>query len=143
MVTLLLEAPREAVSPPPVSLPTGLHRILLIDDEPQVLAVLSRLLRGHALVTASSGAEALEVLEKQTHFDVILCDVMMPGLTGVEVYEAIEQRWPQLSPRFAFMSGGAFTPATIGFLNSFPGRVLEKPFQPDEVRALVRLLAEV
>lgn len=142
VVTLLLDAAPEAVSPPRASLPTGLQRILLIDDEPQVLAVLSRLLRGHALVTAVSGSEALEVLEKRTHFDAILCDVMMPGLTGVEVYEAIEQRWPELSPRFAFMSGGAFTPATIGFLNRFPGRVLEKPFHPDEVRALLRLLTQ-
>ena len=143
VVTLQLDVAQEPIRAPRGSLPTGTWRILLIDDEPQVLAVLSRLLRGHALVTASSGSEALQALEKQTRFDAILCDVMMPGLTGVEVYEAIAQRWPELSPRFAFMSGGAFTPATIGYLNQFPGRVLEKPFHPDEVRTLVRLLTEV
>ncbi|NMO18541.1 response regulator [Pyxidicoccus fallax] len=112
-------------------------RVLVVDDEPRVLDMLKRLLRGHELVTASNGREALERLRADTSFDVILCDLMMPELTGVDVYQAVRERWPGLHERIVFITGGAFTPETQRFLQQVGNRVLTKPFEPAHLRELV------
>lgn len=72
-------------------------------------------------------------------FGVLLCDVMMPEMTGIELAEHIELRWPELERRIiVFMTGGALAPTLNAFVTA-PGRLLlTKPFGSDEVRAMVR-----
>ncbi|MFO0726622.1 MAG: NADAR domain-containing protein [Myxococcota bacterium] len=139
---ILAEPPRPAASAPTKASADRKLRVLVVDDEPQVLTVLGRLLRNHPLIAAASGAEALQILEKDADFDAVLCDVMMPGMTGPELYQLIEARWPALAPRVVFMSGGAFTPQTTAFLAQNGDRVLEKPFQPEDVRGVLAKVAE-
>ena len=125
---------------PPVRAPappcTG-KRVLAVDDEPRVLEMLKRLLRGHELVTAPNGREALERLRADTGFDLILCDLMMPELTGVDVYNTVRDTWPGLQERIVFLTGGAFTPETQRFLQQVGNRLLTKPFEPAHLRELV------
>ncbi len=68
-------------------------RILVVDDTPAIRDLLARRLvrDGHAVVTAASGTEALDLAEA-TPFDLVLLDVMMPGLSGVEVLHRLKRR---------------------------------------------------
>jgi len=79
--------------------------------------------------TASSAAQALEILRRGTHpFHVVLCDLMMPQMNGIDFYRAVANLLPELVERFVFMTGGAFTPWAAEFLESSHRPCLEKPF---------------
>src|SRR5262249_19649222 len=85
-------------------------RILVIDDEPLLLAAVCRIIEPRHHVTAvSSGAAALELLHGGERFDVILCDLMMPEMNGVELYALVSAHEPELCRRIVFMTGGAVT----------------------------------
>jgi CheY-like chemotaxis protein len=112
-------------------------RILIVDDEESLRASLSRALRGdHDVVMASNGREALVLLAAQ-HFDVILCDLMMPELTGMDVHAELSRTDPATADRMVFMTGGAFTPHARDFLDRVPNAYFEKPFDIRELRPLI------
>jgi len=116
-------------------------RILVVDDEPLISAALKRALREHFVEVASSGRDAVQIIEaKQGGFDLVFCDLMMPDLTGMDVYEWTKARHPRLERSFVFMTGGIFTPRAQTFLQQIKGSAptLEKPFDLDRVRGFVR-----
>ena len=112
-------------------------RVLVVDDEPTICTVLRRMLRGHEVVTAGSGAEALQVLKQDQGFDVILCDLMMPDVSGMALFRRVSARDPDLARRMVFMTGGACTPRARAFLEEASRAVLHKPFSLEQVRSLV------
>ena len=112
-------------------------RILLVDDEPSVVRALQRALREHDLVVAFSGVEAIEVLDSGQEFDLIFCDLMMAQLSGMEVFDIVRRRFPDLLDRFIFMTGGAFTQQAKDFLSGVSNPVVEKPFDIRALRLLV------
>ncbi len=131
----------------PTPVPVGRGRgaqVLVIDDEPGVGRALARMLGGqHQATVVDSGQEALERLLSGVPFDVIFCDLMMPGLSGMDLYERMQELRPGLAGRFIFMTGGAFTPRARGFLERIPNGWIEKPFEPQQiVRLLGRVLRE-
>lgn len=139
---LLLKAasPREAREEKPTQrAPGGIRarRILVIDDEPRISEGLALLLEGHSVDSAISGDVGLRKLADDQAYDLVLCDINMPGTTGVDVYAAVEQRWPLLARKFAFMTGGTFAPRARAFLESSSLPVLEKPFQSGRVEELL------
>ena len=71
-------------------------------------------------------------------FDAILCDLMMPVMSGMELFEHVSTSMPELVERIVFVSGGAFTPEAKAFLERVPNARIDKPFQSMNVRALVR-----
>jgi CheY-like chemotaxis protein len=123
---------------------TNRARILIIDDEPLLGQTLRFAFQDkHDVEVASSGREALERLANDAAFDLVLCDLMMPDVSGEHVYRAVSERAPGLLPRFVFMTGGAFTERAQEFLAHFGGRQLEKPFNIDEVEALLSEVSAV
>jgi two-component system, cell cycle sensor histidine kinase and response regulator CckA len=112
-------------------------RILIVDDEPSVVRALQRALREHDLVTAFSGADAVDVFESGQRFDIVFCDLMMAQLSGMEVFEIVKRRFPELKERFVFMTGGAFTQSAKDFLSEIVNPVMEKPFDIRALRLLV------
>jgi CheY-like chemotaxis protein len=80
-------------------------RVLLVDDEDMIRRCTARSLTGFEIVNASSGAEALAILSHDVDFDVVLSDVMMPRMSGPELFEHCYDRYPQLAQRFVFASG--------------------------------------
>lgn len=116
-------------------------RILVVDDEALLLRAIEDLIgEAHDVVTAQSGTEALALLRADRSFDVIVADLMMPGFTGIDLYEAVRTEASGLERRFIFMTGGAFTPKTAKLLASFPNHAVGKPFDGDE---LLRVIGEV
>ncbi len=119
----------------------GLHRgrVLVIDDEPLIGRIIRTALQNeHDVFVVQRASEALSRLEHGETFDLLLCDVVMPDLSGPEFYTMVAARWPQLSTRMVFMTGGAFTPGTVEFMERVPTRVLSKPFKIDQLKRLVR-----
>ncbi|MFL5344037.1 MAG: PAS domain S-box protein [Hyalangium sp.] len=118
------------------SVPRG--RILVVDDEPNVTVSLRRALSTeHEVAMANSARDALAMLARERAFDVILCDVMMPGMTGMDLYAELEKTAPELAGRVVFMTGGAFTPRAVSFLQSVANPKLGKPLNLEELRMLV------
>jgi two-component system, NtrC family, sensor kinase len=115
-------------------------RILVVDDEEAIRRSLQRLLGArHEVFTAGSGREAKALLEGDTNFDVVLCDLMMPEMTGMELHAWLVGHSPELAARVVFVSGGAFTPSADAYLQKVSNVKLEKPF---EVARLLALLDE-
>ncbi|MEI9938270.1 MAG: ATP-binding protein [Pseudomonadota bacterium] len=113
-------------------------RVLIVDDEAPLRLVMQRLLTAHDVVSVSSGKEALAILEQDRAFDLILCDLMMPGVTGMDVHHWLVTHDPVLAARIVFITGGAFGPVASDYLSGAGNLKLEKPFGKDEFRALVR-----
>ncbi|MDO8834900.1 MAG: response regulator [Vicinamibacterales bacterium] len=124
------------VLPFPQPVPPGEKpSVLVIDDEPLVARLLATILRRTWDVTvASSGAEALEFVAG-TRFDAILCDLMMPGMSGIEVAEALNQRDPDHRRRMLFLTGGAVTIEAEEFLARADVRHMTKPVSRAELHA--------
>lgn len=119
----------------------GQRRILIIDDDRPVAAAIALELGLHDVVVAESGREALELLRREKDFDLILCDLMMPDVTGMDVYEALRAIDPSLLERVVLMTGGAFTPAAREFLAVTNAPLIEKPFQAGALLELVAATA--
>lgn len=113
--------------------------VLLIDDDMFILAALRRLLNSEHDVTAvASAPDALALIESGKRFDLILCDLRMPGMTGMEFYEKLHETTPEMSRRVIFCTGATFSPEVRQFFDRIPNRILEKPFDPAGVRSFVR-----
>src|SRR5690606_6554248 len=116
-------------------------RILVVDDEVVIRRMMVRILSSkHDVVSAESGEAARVILEQDQAFDVILCDLMMPNTTGMDLYRWCSSQYPALATQIGFVTGGACTPDAVQHLASIDNRTLEKPF---EVPALHRLIGEV
>lgn len=112
--------------------------VLVIDDEPAITLAVQRILgREHDVTAVPSAEAAIELIEAGHRYDVILCDVMMPGMPGTELYVHLEERVPDQAARMLWLTGGAFTPETRGLLAKMAERVIEKPFEPNALRKLV------
>ena len=105
-----------------------MNRILVVDDEPFITQMLGRMLKNHDVTTATSGVAALELLENGAEFGVVLCDLMMPELTGMELYDRVKVDNPGLAERFVFMTGGTFYPEVREFVARGERPCLDKPF---------------
>ncbi|HEY5921113.1 MAG TPA: ATP-binding protein [Kofleriaceae bacterium] len=119
------------------AVPTERRRVLIIDDDRPVAAAIALELGDHDVVVTESGREALELLRREKDFDLILCDLMMPEVTGMDVYESLRAIDPALVERVVLMTGGAFTPAARQFLFEVNAPLIEKPFEAGALQALV------
>ncbi len=132
------EAP---LSPAPA---TKRRRVLVVDDEIRIARWICDALGEfeHEVSLASSAQEALACIESSAPFDAIVCDLMMPDLSGMDLHVRVQSLRPGLERRMVFMTGGAFTPRAIRFLAENTNPCVEKPFELAELtQALDRLEA--
>jgi CheY-like chemotaxis protein len=110
-----------------------------VDDEPVVAQTLARVLKLHhdVLVAHGGGHEVLDRLARGERYDILLCDLMMPEMTGMELMAAIEDRHPDLAERVLFVTGGAFTAEARAFVERYASRLVEKPFDISVLRQRV------
>jgi PAS domain S-box-containing protein len=113
-------------------------RALVIDDEPQLGKTIQRALgQAYDTTIVTSGRRALEVLADDKEFAVIICDLLMPDVSGVDVFEQMQSLHPQLVERMVFITGGTFTEVTREFAETCQRPVLLKPFDVQALRELV------
>lgn len=135
------DVPERRQAPPTVTVGAS-ATVIVIDDEPLVGRSIQRALRGHQVEVFSSGKAAIARLFSDEPFDVVFCDVMMPEVSGMDVFRQVSERRPELASRFVFMTGGAFTRQARSFLKKTRLTCLEKPFELQQIRDLVRERAE-
>jgi PAS domain S-box-containing protein len=146
--TLRITLPAATVAPAPVRstrldvIASPRLAVLVIDDDEKLLASIGRTLKKeHEVSLASSPTEGLAFLEQGQRFDVILCDLMMPEITGMELYDTIEALIPEQARQMLFMTGGTFTEQAAKFLERSSIRWLEKPFETAELRRRIHAIA--
>jgi CheY-like chemotaxis protein len=113
--------------------------VLVVDDEPLLCRYLRRLLApDHDVTVATSAADAVERVARGERFDVILCDLCMPRMSGMELHAAVQELAPELARRMVFLTGAACAPTARAFLDAVPNARIEKPFEPATLRAVLR-----
>ncbi|MBX2839058.1 MAG: PAS-domain containing protein [Gammaproteobacteria bacterium] len=120
-----------------------INRALVIEDEPEVAHVIGRLLKKFDIESSvAENAEAgLKILESDALFDLILCDLRMPGLGGRGFSERLHEQWPELSARFVFITGDAISEDADLIRQAAKYPILEKPVSPDELRSVIEAIA--
>jgi len=132
------QKPAPAPVPATQPLPTGQRaRILVIDDEPLITKIIKRGLPHHDVTVAGQARDALLRIEQGERFDVILCDLMMPDISGIEVHEYLTQSHPSAARKMVFMTGGAFTARAKRFLSEVTNDRIEKPFLMAQITELI------
>ena len=113
-------------------------RLLIIDDEPLVIAMLTRLLRrNYEITTTTSGVEGLR-LASEAPWDAILCDVMLPELSGPQLLRRLQSEGKPVATKVGFMTGGAVGAEAISFLDGLgKDGWLPKPFGAAQLEAFV------
>jgi signal transduction histidine kinase/ActR/RegA family two-component response regulator len=118
--------------------PARRHRILVVDDEPLVGTIIARSLSGEFdVVPVGGAAEALDLLARGEKFDVIFSDLLMPGMTGMDLHRELGRLDPGLASKMVFLSGGAFTEAARDFLARPGVECIGKPFDLATLRGAV------
>jgi len=130
-------------TPAPTPAPARRARILLIDDDPDVLRVTARVLsQRHEVLAVSRAQDALDKISAGEAFDLIISDLMMPVVTGMELHRVLSQLAPEHARRMIFLTGGAFTPSAREFLNRVDNLRVDKPYDRRNLLALVDRLVK-
>ncbi len=131
----------DADLPAPQSAPRG--RVLVIDDDPLVANAIRRTLAPeHDVIVETSARTALARLAGGERYGAIVCDLMMPDMTGMELHAAVSRVSPGDGARVVFVTGGAFTPEARQYLDAVRNPRLEKPFDPNALLSVVREMVE-
>lgn len=110
---------------------------MIVDDQPLLMKAIRRMLSDHDVICISSAEEAFAKIEQGERYDVILSDLMMPGMSGMDLHEAIAKIAPDQVARMVFMTGGAFTPEASAFFDAVKTPTLEKPFDKAGLQAVI------
>jgi signal transduction histidine kinase len=123
----------------PAALPATRARVLVVDDEPNIGATIQQLLKAdHDADTMTDARDAYARILAGARYDLILCDLSMPGMDGPALYRAVRECAPEQAVRMAFFTGGAFTERARKFLGEISNPCLEKPFAIESLMALIR-----
>lgn len=112
-------------------------RILVIDDEEMIGMILRRALKAHDVTVQMDAQAALADIAAGARYDAILCDLMMPAMSGIEFYQTLRAFYPEQAAAMMFLTGGAYTRETAAFLESVPNGQLTKPFDVVKLRTVV------
>jgi PAS domain S-box-containing protein len=124
-----LEVAAKATPPAALRRGTATKRVLIVDDETAIARLLSESLGPVAnVVSETAPARALDLILSDPGFDAIVCDVMMPGMTGTDLHERVARDRPDVAARFVFISGGTYTARARDHLERVPNPRLQKPF---------------
>ncbi len=125
----------------PVVAATKRGRILVVDDELMLGRAVKRMLSAeHEVVAVTRASEAIDFITRGERFDIIMSDLMMPEITGMDFHAELLRIAPEQAEKIIFMTGGAFTPQARAFLDRIRNPRLEKPFDESTLRSLIHSL---
>jgi two-component system NtrC family sensor kinase len=127
------DRPSHKSIPPPLALE---QRILVLDDEPLIGDFLLGALDGHHVEVTTDGHEALKRIADGS-YDLVLCDLRMPRMSGIEFYTELTRKRPDLAGCFVLMTGAAIDEELQAFLSTNAVTVLRKPFEMSELNHCV------
>jgi CheY-like chemotaxis protein len=130
-------ATASAVAPAAAPGDTARSKILIVDDEDMIGMILRRAFKQHDVTVRTNAREALADIAAGTRYDAILCDLMMPVMTGIEFHAELTRQFPDQARAIIFLTGGAFTKEAAAFLASVRNQQLEKPFDVTRLKERV------
>ena len=135
---------RPSARPVSQQAPSGKRaRILCVDDEAELGLALKRvLIAQHDVIVMTNAVDALERVKNGERFDLVLCDLMMPVMSGMDLHGELTRVAPDLAGRMVFLTGGAFTARARDFLESVTNPRLEKPIGLDALRAAIETVLD-
>jgi signal transduction histidine kinase len=134
-----LEIRRASTPPPPLTMTAERPRVLMVDDEPNIREMYSRLLKDDFdVTTAGNGAEAIEAIGAHGPFDVIVSDLMMPDMDASELLETLATTAPHVIGRFILYTGGPVSERARRLVDSGDVPVLYKPLPLEELAQAIR-----
>ena len=118
---------------------TTVKRMLVVEDEPAICKVCLRTLTGEGFEVdiADNGKVAQDMLGEKD-YDLYLIDIRTPVINGMQLYQWIKEKHPELTSRLIFTSGDVVSGDTRSFLERADRPFLPKPFTPDELKTVVR-----
>ncbi len=142
-----IAAARAPVPDPTPTVTTAVRprtRVLIIDDEVVFASALRRLLARdeHQITIVHDGREAIARAEAGERFDAIVCDLMMPAMSGMEVHAQLLATAPELADRMVFLTGGAFSASAKQFLQALVNPWFEKPCDFQALRSVILRIAQ-
>jgi CheY-like chemotaxis protein len=118
--------------------PVRRARVLVVDDEQLITVAVHRALSlQHEVRSFDRAQAAFECVSQGERFDVILCDLMMPDMSGMELHAWVSRIAPDQAARMVFLTGGIFTTHARAFLSAVPNTHIEKPFDTHRLRLVV------
>ncbi len=111
-------------------------RILVVDDDIGIARSFARILKKHDVEVANGGREGLNRLLAED-FDLVFCDLVMPGVTGMDLHQALRRERPEVADAIIFMTAGGFSPKLRRFVETVSNTLVEKPFGVEAIRAVV------
>ncbi len=116
-----------------------MKRILVVEDEPAICNICQRVLtrEGFEVDIAVNGRVAQDMIEEK-QYDLCLLDIRTPKMNGIELYQWLQKKYPQLTSRVIFTTGSVMGGDTITFVEQTGRPFLPKPFTPKELRAIVQ-----
>jgi signal transduction histidine kinase len=115
-----------------------LRRVLVVDNEPSILRVVRQILEpAHNVTVAADVGAAVALISAGRPFDLVLCELMLPGTGGIDLYEELQRSKPEMADRVTFMTAGAFTPRARHFLETRRRPWLAKPFDREQLLDMV------
>ncbi len=108
-------------------------KVLIVDDEPSIRNILARILSNnrYQAQTVSSGKAALSMLQDKG-YDLLIADLKMSGVSGIDLYQALKKKHPEMVDKTVFITGDTMSEDTNDFLVSSGRPYLAKPFTPME-----------
>jgi PAS domain S-box-containing protein len=129
--------PAAALAPAPGGGTARRGRVLIVDDDLMLGKAMRRVLSAHDVTVLTNAEDALQRIASREAFDLILCDLMMPEMTGMDLHAKLLDVAPDTVARMVFVTGGAFTPRARAFLDEVPNERLEKPLDTRNLQAFV------
>jgi PAS domain S-box-containing protein len=112
-------------------------RVIVVDDEEAIIKSMRRVLRKHEVIVTNGGKSAMDILLRDQEFDVVVCDLMMPDLSGMDLYKRVSRFSPALASRFIFLTGGAVGDKFKDFLSSIQNPTYEKPLDIKTIQQII------
>ena len=117
--------------------------VLVVDDYQTMVRILRNLLKQIGFNNVDDASDGQAALEKLAHtdYDVVLCDVMMPGLSGLDLYRRVRAQNEELAARFVFATGGLFNQELSDSVRRLSNMIVEKPFDSKALRRVIETAA--
>jgi len=130
-------------TPAPSSAPrSAAAHVLIVDDEPALASALATFLGvEHHVTVVGRADQALGLVSSGQRFDAIVCDVLMPQVSGIDMYEELEKRHPDMAARMIFITGASTMPRVADFLARVDNARLDKPIDVDQLKRTVNAIA--
>jgi CheY-like chemotaxis protein len=114
-------------------------KVLILEDEPVIIKVVTRALvyRGMEVDAAENGLAAKEIIDSGRDFDLFLFDIRTPVINGMQLYEYMEENYPEAAAKVIFMTGDCLNTVTNRFLERVNRPVLAKPFTPADLMEII------